>query len=50
MIKITEQENKDLYFGYYSSMLDYKIAWTKELQRREKLGIMVPSPYPIPMI
>jgi hypothetical protein len=48
MIKITEQENKDLYFGYYSSMLDYKIAWTKELQRREKLGISGPEPVPHP--
>jgi hypothetical protein len=48
MIKVVEDENKELHAGYFSSTLDYKIAWNKELQRREKLGIKAPDPVPHP--
>ena len=48
MIKVTEQENKDLHFSYLHSMLDYKNAWYKELRRREQLGISGPEPLPHP--
>ena len=48
MVKVVEEENKELYFSYFRSMLDYKDAWTKELQRREKLGVDGPEPIPHP--
>jgi hypothetical protein len=30
------------------SALDYKLAWKKELERRERLGIVAPPPVPHP--
>jgi hypothetical protein len=48
MIKIIEAENKELHFSYFSSALDYKEAWYKELRRREQLGITGPEPLPHP--
>ena len=48
MIKVTEQEDKNLHFSYLHSMLDYKNAWYKELRRREQLGISGPEPLPHP--
>jgi hypothetical protein len=48
MIKVVEDENRELQTGYLSSALDYKIAWGKELQRREQLGIIAPDPVPHP--
>ena len=48
MVKVVEQENKDLAFSYFRSALDYKDAWNKELRRREQLGISGPEPIPHP--
>jgi hypothetical protein len=48
MIKVLEDENKELHASYLSTVLDYKIAWTKELRRREQLGITAPEPIPHP--
>jgi len=45
MIKVLEDENRELHAGYLSTMLHYKIAWDKELRRRQKLGITgLPEP------
>ncbi len=48
MVKVVEDQHKELHFSYLASTLDYKIAWNKELQRREKLGITGPEPLPHP--
>jgi len=49
MIKVVEEEHKELHASYLSSTFDYKIAWEKELARREKLGITdLPEPLPHP--
>jgi hypothetical protein len=48
MVKIIEGENKELHFSYFSTVLDYKDAWTKELRRREQLGTTGPEPLPHP--
>jgi hypothetical protein len=48
MVKVVEDQNKELHFSYFRSTLDYKDAWNKELQRREKLGITGPEPLPHP--
>ena len=48
MVKVVEEENKELHFSYFRSVLDYKDAWYKELRRREKLGITGPEPLPHP--
>lgn len=49
MIKVVEEENNKLHYGYFGSVLDYKIAWDKELRRREKFGITgLPEPMPHP--
>jgi hypothetical protein len=48
MIKVIEGENKELHWSYFSTGLDYKDAWNKELRRREQLGITGPEPLPHP--
>jgi hypothetical protein len=36
------------HFEFMGSALDYKLAWNKELERRERLGIVAPQPVPHP--
>jgi hypothetical protein len=48
MIKIIEDENKELHWSFFRTVLDYKDAWYKELHRREQLGIKGPEPLPHP--
>ena len=48
LVEKTEAENKKLATGAFRSMLDYKDAWTKELARRDRLGIKLPDPVPHP--
>jgi hypothetical protein len=48
MVKIIESENKELHFEYFNTAIDYKIAWDKELRRRDELGIIRPAPVPHP--
>ncbi len=48
MVKVVEEQNKELHFSYLASTLDYKNAWYKELRRREKLGVTGPEPLPHP--
>lgn len=44
-----ETANKVLHDTWFSTALDYKIAWDGELQRRERLGIVgAPEPLPHP--
>lgn len=44
-----ETANKVLHDAWLSSAMDYKIAWDRELQRRERLGIIgAPEPLPHP--
>jgi Family of unknown function (DUF5681) len=48
MITKIERENNQRHFEFMGSALDYKLAWTKELERRERLGIVAPQPVPHP--
>lgn len=48
MVKVVEDQHRELHFSYFRSVLDYKDAWYKELARREKLGIKLPDPLPHP--
>ena len=44
-----ETSNKALHDSWFSTALDYKIAWDEELQRRERVGITyLPAPLPHP--
>jgi len=43
-----EHENKELLFRFYRKALDYKDAWTIELERRKRLNITAPDPVPHP--
>ena len=45
----TESSRKMLYDSYRENALDYKLAWTEELKRRERLGITdLEDPIPHP--
>jgi hypothetical protein len=48
MVKVIEEENKELHCSYAGTVIDYKKAWYTELRRREKLGITGPEPLPHP--
>ncbi len=48
LVSKTESENKKLASETFKSALDYKDIWTKELKRRERLGINLPDPVPHP--
>ena len=48
LLQITETENKTLHWSMYGSALDFKIAWQKEFDRCDKLGIPRPNPLPHP--
>ena len=44
-----ETSNKALHDSWFSTALDYKIAWDEELQRRARVGITyLPAPLPHP--
>ncbi len=44
----TEAENNKLAKEAFGSAIDYKQAWTKELARRNRLGLKLPDPVPHP--
>lgn len=48
MVKVIEDEARDLQMSYLGQTFDYKLAWTKELKRREDLGVSGPEPLPHP--
>lgn len=49
MLSATERQNKELADEWFSTALDYKIEWERELDRRKLLGIKdLPEPVPHP--
>ncbi|MGK7651963.1 hypothetical protein ACSQ76_05955 [Roseovarius sp. B08] len=49
MLSATERQNKELADEWFSTALDYKIEWERELDRRRRLGITdLPEPVPHP--
>lgn len=49
MLSATERQNKELADEWFSTALDYKIEWERELDRRKRLGITdLPEPVPHP--
>ncbi len=49
MLSATERQNKELADEWFSTALDYKIEWERELDRRKRLGIAdLPEPIPHP--
>ncbi|MFZ1726632.1 MAG: DUF5681 domain-containing protein [Albidovulum sp.] len=49
LLSTTERQRADLHARYLDAALDYKIAWDKELERRNALGITdLPPPLPHP--
>jgi hypothetical protein len=48
LVNRTEAENKKLATEAFGSAIDYKLAWTKELERRKRLNIDLPDPVPHP--
>jgi hypothetical protein len=49
LLSAVEAGNKALHEAYFDSALTYKLAWTKELDRRYKFGITdLPDPIPHP--
>ena len=48
LVSKTETENHKLAKEAFGSAIDYKQAWTKELARRDRLGLKLPDPVPHP--
>ena len=48
LVSRTEADNNKLAREWFGSAIDYKQAWTKELARRERLGLKLPEPVPHP--
>ncbi|MCE5972778.1 DUF5681 domain-containing protein [Sinirhodobacter sp. WL0062] len=49
LLASVETSNKALHEEYFNAAMDYKIAWERELDRRERLGITdLPDPVPHP--
>lgn len=49
LLSAVETSNKALHDTWFSTALDYKIAWDEELQRRDRAGIThLPPPLPHP--
>jgi hypothetical protein len=48
LVSKTEAENHKLARDAFGSAIDYKQAWTKELARRDRLGLKLPDPVPHP--
>ena len=44
LLAAVEQERKELNEKWLEAMIDYKIKWEKELERRETLGLTLPDP------
>ena len=48
LLQTTERENRDLHNQWLDTAITYKVQWTKELERRERLGIVAEAPLPHP--
>ena len=44
----TERENKRLHDEWIDVATTYKVEWDRELERRQRLGIVAPDPLPHP--
>ena len=47
-LQTIEESDRRLHDEYLKTMIEYKIDWEKELERRERLGIEAPRPIPHP--
>lgn len=48
MLATTERENKRLHDEWLNTAIQYKVNWERELERRERHGIVAPDPVPHP--
>ena len=48
LLQAVEDTDKRLHDEYLKTMIDYKVDWDKELERRKQLGIEGPLPFPHP--
>lgn len=48
MLATTERENKQLHDEWLNTAIKYKVDWERELDRRERHGIVAPDPIPHP--
>lgn len=48
LLSSTERDNKKLHDEWLQTAINYKVEWTEELARRNKLGIASPPPIPHP--
>jgi hypothetical protein len=48
LLTTTEREKKREQFEVLEGVLDYKLAWDRELVRRARFGIVAPDPVPHP--
>lgn len=48
LLQTTERENRDLHNQWLDTAITYKMQWTRELERRERLGIVADPPLPHP--
>jgi len=48
LLVTTESEKRRRHAETLEAMLDYKLQWTRELDRRRALGIELPDPFPHP--
>ena len=50
LLTATERDNKRLHDEWLETAIEYKVEWEKELARRQRLGIDVPSQSRTPII
>lgn len=48
LVRGVEEENRDLQLRYIDVTMDYKLAWTREIDRCRKSGLPEPTPVPHP--
>jgi len=48
LLQATEQANKALHDDYLQAVIEYKVSWEEELERRRHFGIVAPDPIPHP--
>lgn len=48
LLLATERSNKELYAGYFDSVITYKLEWERELEERRRTGRTGPEPIPHP--
>ena len=48
LLQATEQANKALHDDYLQAVIEYKVSWEEELDRRRHFGIVAPDPIPHP--